>query len=79
VNFGNSYVAVVEFGDQVRARSVLNYGQSMHPDSPHYTDQAEMFADGEMKPVLFEMEDILANLKERYRPGGGRSANAQDR
>jgi acyl-homoserine-lactone acylase len=67
-NFGNSYVAIVEFGDQVRARSILNYGQSMHPDSPHYTDQAEMFANGEMKPVLFAMEDILANLKESYRP-----------
>ncbi len=46
INSGNSYVAVIEFGEEVKAKSILNYGQSSHPDSPHYNDQAEMFANG---------------------------------
>ncbi|MGK7391054.1 MAG: penicillin acylase family protein [Candidatus Cyclobacteriaceae bacterium M2_1C_046] len=69
VRRGNSYVSIIEFGEEVKAKSILNYGQSSRPNSPHYIDQAEMFANGEMKPVLFKMEDILNNLKVKYHPG----------
>jgi acyl-homoserine-lactone acylase len=41
---GNSFVAVVEFGPQIRARSVLAGGQSGNPASPHFNDQAGMYA-----------------------------------
>jgi acyl-homoserine-lactone acylase len=67
---GNSFVSIVEFAaDGPVARSIVAYGNSMRPESPHYDDQAEMFARGLMKPVFFRMEDILANLEESYRPG----------
>lgn len=70
MTFGNSFVSIVEFTrDGPVARSIVAYGNSSRPESPHYEDQAAMFAHGQMKPVLFEMEDILANLEERYRPG----------
>jgi hypothetical protein len=40
----------------------------MRPESPHYDDQAEMFARGLMKPVFFRTEDILANLRRATGP-----------
>lgn len=67
---GHSYVAVVEFSkDGVQAKSVLTYGVSRDPSSPHYNDQAEMYAKGEFKKVLFSDGEIEANIEERYHPG----------
>ncbi|HTY05020.1 MAG TPA: penicillin acylase family protein, partial [Gemmatimonadales bacterium] len=37
---GNSFVAVVEFGDSVRARAVTAGGESGDPASPHFNDEA---------------------------------------
>jgi acyl-homoserine-lactone acylase len=66
---GDGWVLAVEFTDPPRAYSVLAYGNSNREDSPHYYDQAELFADNRMKPVAFAEEDILADLVQRYRPG----------
>jgi len=67
---GDGWVIAVEFGRSgPRAYSVLAYGESNRPDSPHHTDQAEMFARGEFKRVAFTEEDIAADLQRRYRPG----------
>ncbi|MGH7637328.1 MAG: penicillin acylase family protein [Gemmatimonadaceae bacterium] len=67
---GDGWVLAVEFGRDVpRAYSVLAYGQSPHEDSPHHADQAEMFARGEMKRVLFTEADVAAGTVRRYRPG----------
>jgi acyl-homoserine-lactone acylase len=66
---GNSFVAAVEFGPRIRAKSVLAGGESGDPASPHFSDQAEMYARGEFKDVLFYKEDIEKNLERRYHPG----------
>ena len=58
-----------EFGDVPRAYSVLAYGESAREDSPHHSDQAEMFARGELKRVAFSERDIEAQTIRRYRPG----------
>lgn len=68
-NVGNSFVAVVEFGEKVKAKSLLAGGQSGNPDSPHFKDQAEMYAQGKFKDVSFYREDVLKNTKRTYRPG----------
>ena len=66
---GNSFVAAVEFGPRVRAKSILAGGQSGDPRSPHFSDQAEMYSRGEFKDVLFYREDIEKQLERRYHPG----------
>ena len=66
---GNSFVAVVEFGDRVRAKSILAGGQSNDPDSPHFDDQAERYVNRDFKEVAYYREDVEARARERYRPG----------
>ncbi|MFN6962375.1 MAG: penicillin acylase family protein [Pyrinomonadaceae bacterium] len=69
-NSGDAWVLAVEFGRSgPRAYSVLAYGQSRLPASPHFDDQAEMFARGEMKKVAFTPQDIARQTIRRYRPG----------
>jgi len=69
-NRGDAWILAVEFGrDGPRAYSVLAYGQSDDPASPHFADQAAMFARGELKRVAFTEAEIARDLVRRYRPG----------
>jgi len=62
---GDSYVAVVEFSDPVRARALLSYGNASQPGSPHVGDQLALFARKELRPVWRTREEIEANLEAR--------------
>ena len=66
---GNSFVAVVEFGDKVKAKTSLAGGQSGDPDSPHFDDQIEPYVNGQFKEVAFYKEDVLKRAKRTYHPG----------
>ncbi len=66
---GNSFVAVVEFGERVRAVAVTAGGLNNQPDSPHFNDQAERYATGDLRPVRFYREDVEAAAQRTYRPG----------
>ena len=66
---GNSFVAAVEFGRPLRAKAITVGGLQSDPESPHFDDQAEMYANGEFRDVLFYRDDIEANLEREYRPG----------
>ncbi|MBC52986.1 MAG: acylase [Gammaproteobacteria bacterium] len=66
---GNSFVAVVEFGDRVRAKSLLAGGQSGDPASPHFDDQAQRYVDREFKDVAYYREDVEARAVRTYHPG----------
>jgi len=66
---GNSFAAVVEFGEQVKAKSILAGGQSGDPESPHFDDQIERYAKADWKNVPYYRKDVLKRAEERYRPG----------
>jgi len=66
---GNSFVAMVEFGEKIIAKSSLAGGQSGDPESPHFDDQAIMYTKGQFKDVLFYREDIEKNAERTYQPG----------
>lgn len=66
---GNSFVAIVEFGEKVRARAVTAGGESGTPGSPHFNDQAERYATGALRDVYFHADDIAKHAVRTYRPG----------
>ena len=66
---GNSFVAVVEFGDRVRARAVTAGGESGDPKSPHFNDQAKRYATGDLREVYFYKPQVESHLERQYHPG----------
>ncbi|MCY7379792.1 MAG: penicillin acylase family protein [Gemmatimonadaceae bacterium] len=66
---GNSFVAVVEFGDSVRAKAVTAGGESGHPASPHFNDQAMRYSKGNLRDVYFYPSQLRGHVGRRYRPG----------
>ena len=66
---GNSFICAVEFGQKIKAKSLLAGGVSKDPASPHFGDQADMYSKGRFKDVLFYREDVLKQAEKRYRPG----------
>jgi len=66
---GNSFVAVVEFGDKVTAKSLLAGGQSGDPDSVHFDDQIQRYISHEFKDVHYYREDVEAHAARTYKPG----------
>ena len=68
---GNSFVAVVQFGPKrVHARAVTAGGESGHPDSPHFNDEAQRYADGNLRDVYFYPDQLKGHVERTYRPGG---------
>jgi acyl-homoserine lactone acylase PvdQ len=66
---GNSFVAVVEFGEQVRARAVTAGGESGHPASPHFNDEAQRYATGNLREVYFYPAQLQSHTEKQYHPG----------
>jgi acyl-homoserine-lactone acylase len=66
---GNSFVAVVEFGDRVTARAVSAGGQSGDPASPHFSDQAKRYSTGDLREVYFYRPQLEGHIERTYHPG----------
>jgi acyl-homoserine-lactone acylase len=65
---GNSFVAVVEFGEKVRARAVTAGGESGNPESKHFKDEAERYASGNLRDVYFYPEQLKGHTERTYHP-----------
>jgi len=66
---GNSFVAVVEFGDRVKAWAVTAGGESGDPASRHFDDEATRYAQGNLREVYFYPEQLVGHTERTYRPG----------
>ena len=68
-NTGNSFVAVVEFGDKVRAKAVSAGGESGDPTSKHFKDQALRYSTGNLREVYFYPAQLTGHTERQYHPG----------
>ncbi len=67
---GDGYIQKVRFSKEGPIIQSINaFGASTHPDSPHYTDQMELFVNQEYKPMTFDRAEIERNAKRIYHPG----------
>ncbi|MES3034374.1 MAG: penicillin acylase family protein [Gemmatimonadota bacterium] len=66
---GNSFVAVVEFGDSVRAKAVTAGGVNGNPGSKHFNDQGERYANGALRDVYFYRPQLTGHTERTYQPG----------
>ncbi len=66
---GNSFVAVVEFGDSVRAKAITAGGESGHPSSPHFDDEAVRYSKGQLRDVYFYRSQLTGHTERTYHPG----------
>jgi len=66
---GNSFVAVVEFGDRVRAKAVTAGGESGHPSSRHFNDEAQRYSSGDLREVYFYRSQLAGHTEREYHPG----------
>ncbi len=57
----------------LHSQSIHQFGSAtLDERSPHYADQAPLFAEEKFKPVWLSEADIRAHLEKEYRPGDGR-------
>ena len=68
-NYGNSFVAVVEFGKRVRAHAVTAGGESGDSASPHFNDEAGRYASGNLRDVYFYPDQLKGHTERLYQPG----------
>lgn len=68
-DYGNSFVAVVEFGKRVRAHAVTAGGESGHPESPHFKDEMQRYSSGDLRQVYFYPEQLKVHTERVYHPG----------
>lgn len=66
--YGNSYVSVIEFGKNIKANSILVFGESENKSSSHYFDQAPLYAEGKFKEAYFYDADVKNNAERTYHP-----------
>jgi acyl-homoserine lactone acylase PvdQ len=68
-NYGNGFVAIVEFGDKVRARAVTCGGENGNRTSPNFDDEAARYAAGDLREVYFYPEQLKGHTQRTYHPG----------
>lgn len=66
---GDGYIQMVRFGKNgIELNTINAYGASSHADSPHYTDQMQLFVDQKMKRMFLDMKLYDASKLKTYHP-----------
>ena len=67
---GESYIELVKFPKNglPEIESVTNFGASGHADSPHYTDQMDMFLNKQTKKMTLDKAEVLKTAERVYSP-----------
>ena len=60
---------MVEFGPQVRAKAVTAGGESGHPKTKHFDDEALRYSKGELRDVYFYRSQLKGHTEREYHPG----------
>lgn len=64
INGGQSGCMLVVLKEPVQSFSILPWGESDDPDSPHFTDQAEkLFSKSQFKSTYFYKKELMENLE----------------
>ncbi|MBX7166788.1 MAG: penicillin acylase family protein [Pirellulales bacterium] len=66
---GTSYISAVEFAPKVKSQTLVQYGVSSDPKSPHFFDQAKLLSERKLKPSYFDWEEAKAHAERTYHPG----------
>ena len=66
----DSYVHFAQWkdGQLLRMETLHPFGASTRPDSPHYTDQMQLYADQKTKVMTLDKAKIMAEAKSIYHP-----------
>jgi acyl-homoserine-lactone acylase len=62
VRHGDSWVAVIEFGETPRAKVLLSYGNSTQAGSPHFGDQLKLFSEKKMRDAWRTEEQFASHI-----------------
>lgn len=66
---GDSYIMLVRYSDEnVEIETVLPFGESSDPQSPHYTDQMKMYLNHERKTMTLNREKVYSTAVKVYAP-----------
>lgn len=60
---GNTFYAVVHFGERVKALGLLPYGNASQPGSPHIGDQLPAYSDSKLRPILFYADELKDHIR----------------
>ena len=60
---GDSWVSVIEFGDKVRAKVLLSYGNSTQRKSPHNGDQLKLFSEKQLRDAWIYRVDVVRHME----------------
>ena len=72
ITHGESYIGLVRFTPtKTYFESVISFGNSRRPESPHYTDQMELYSNFETKTMSFDRSDVMKTAKRVYAPKVG--------
>ncbi|MDV7138744.1 acylase [Maribacter sp. TH_r10] len=64
VGGGDSWVGIIEFGEEVKAKVLLSYGNATQKSSPHNGDQLALFSKKELRDAWFTKEEVKAHTVE---------------